>query len=229
MKSRTRLQVVEQLIAILFIAVISALWLVPAASAQTVTIASSKGINTHIGPGDTVHAGFQVTSGGANSGAITVSVTGATGNISVGCPDGSTQTITINFPATSVPVPAKNNAWFPADNNTYQGTAIAPSNLCGGKGGLDKGAVFNINHGERCDNNNNDNNNNNNNMSKKHGEGGGCCEPVCFRVHRERDHEGDHSGGEWDDDEHSCKKEKHCSTAEEKDDCSCHDHEHDHH
>ena len=217
MNRRTRLQVVKQLMAILFIAVISALGLVPAASAQTVTIASSKGLNTHISPGDTVQAGFQVTSGGANSGTVTVSVTGATGHISVGCPDGSTQSITINFPSVSVPVPAKNNAWFPSDNNTYQGKAIAPSNLCGGKGGLDKGAVFNINHGEKCDDN----------ESKKHD--GGCCQPVCFRVHRERDHEGDHSGGEWDDDDHSCKEEKRCSTAEEKDDCSCHDKEHDHH
>ena len=210
MNTRTRLQVVEQLIVILFIAVISAIWLVPAASAQTVTIASSKDMNTPILPGDTVQAGFQVASGDATSGAVTVSVTGATGRISVGCPDGSTQTITINFPSSSVQVPAKNNAWFPSADNTYQGKAIAPSNLCGGKGGLDKGAVFNINHGEKCDDND----------SKKHG---GCCHPVCFRVHRERDHDGGHSGGEWDDDDHSCKQEKRCSTAEDKDDCSCHD------
>src|ERR1700676_3122174 len=152
MNTRTRLQVVAQWIAILFTVVISTLWLAPAASAQTVTITSSMGINTPISPGDTVQAGFQVASGDATSGAVTVSVTGATGHISVGCPDGSTQTITINFPSSSVQVPAKNNAWFPSANNTYQGKAIAPSNLCGGKGGVEKGAVFNISHGEKCDN-----------------------------------------------------------------------------
>ena len=213
MNSRTRLQVVEQLIVVLFIAVISTVWFVPAASAQTVTITSSMGTNTPISPGDTVQAGFQVASGDATSGAVTVSVTGATGHISVGCPDGSTQTITINFPSTSVPVPANNSAWFPSDNNTYQGKAIAPSNLCGGKGGIDKGAVFSINHGEKCDDND----------IKKHG---GCCHQMCFRVHRERDHDGGRSGGDWDDDDRSCKKEKRCATAEDKDDCSCKD---DHH
>jgi hypothetical protein len=210
MNTRTRLQAVEQLIVIPFIAVILALWLVPAASSQTVTIASSKDINMPISPGDTVLAGFQVASGDATSGAVTVSVTGATGHIAVGCPDGSTQTITINFPSTSVPVPANNSAWFPADNNTYQGKAIAPSNLCGGKAGIDKGAVFSINHGEKCDDND----------IKKHG---GCCHQMCFRVHREREHDGGRSGGDWDDDDRSCKQEKHCATAVDKDDCSCHD------
>ena len=209
MNTRTRFQVVERLIVTLFIAAISTLWLVPAASAQTVTIASSMDVNTPIGPGDTVQAGFQVTPGDAISGAITVSVTSAVGHISVGCPDGSTQTITINFPSSSVQLPAKNNAWFPSDNNTYQGKAIAPSNLCGGKGGLEKGAVFTINHGEKCDDNQS--------KTKK----GGCCHPVCFRVHREREHNGGRSGGEWDDEDRSCKNEKHCSSEETKDGCSC--------
>lgn len=215
MNSRTRLQVVEQLIVVLFIAVISTLCLAPAGSAQTVTITSSMGINTPISPGDTVQAGFQVASGDATSGAVTVLVTGATGHISVGCPDGSTQTITINFPSSSVPVPANNSAWFPSANNTYQGKAIAPSNLCGGKGGIDKGAVFSFNHGEKCDDND----------IKKHG---GCCHQMCFRVHRECDHGGGRFGGDWDDDDRSCKKEKRCATAEDRDDCSCKDKD-DHH
>jgi hypothetical protein len=215
MNTRTRFKVVEHLIVILFIAVISTLWLVPAASAQTVTIASSMDVNTPIAPGDAIQAGFQVTSGDAISGAITVSVTSAIGYISVACPDGSSQKITINFPSTSVPVPAKNNAWFPSASNTYQGKAIAPSNLCGGKGGVEKGAVFTINHGESCEDN----------KSKK----SDCCHTVCFRVHTEREHNGGHSGGSWDDDDRSCKKHKECSSAEDKDGCSCSDEKHDHH
>jgi len=132
MNTRTRSQVVAHVIVALFITLISTLWLVPAASAQAVTIASSMDNNTPIRPGDTVEAGFQVTAGDAQSGAMTTSVTSAIAHMSVSCPGGGSQTITINFPSQSVSVPAKNSGWYPSNANIYQGKGIAPSNLCGG-------------------------------------------------------------------------------------------------
>jgi hypothetical protein len=192
----------------------SMLWLAPAAGAQTVTIPSSLNNNEPVGPGDTVEAGFQVTTGDANSGATTVSVTGATAKVSILCPNGSSQTITIKFPTQSLSVPAKNNGWFPASDNTYQGTTTAPSNLCGGKQGHTNGIVFTATFGEKCD-------------DDRSGDKHDCCKPVCFRIHnRCRDSHGNDSGGSWDDDDRSCRQEKECMTTEKKGSCGCEDNDH---
>ena len=200
-----RSKVVAHILVALFLAVIPTLWLVPAASAQTVTLASSLDNNTPIRAGDTIEAGFQVTTGDASSGGRTVSVTSALGQISVSCPDGKSQTIPISFSSQSLSVPAKNGGWFPSNDNTYQGKAIAPSNLCGGKQGHYSGTVFTATYGQKCDGDGDDR----------------CCRPVCFRYHFACNHQGGVSGGSWDNDDVSCKQTKKCISADSKDDCGC--------
>jgi hypothetical protein len=221
MKSRTRLQFTTNVIVALFIASVLTMWLAPAASAQTVTIPSSMDNNEPIGPGDTVEAGFQITTGDSNSGATTVSVTGAIAHIAVRCPNGSSQTITINFPSQSLSVPNNNKGWFPPSDNTYQGKTTAPSNLCGGKQGRTNGTVFTATFGEKCDDRSGDN-------RDRSGDNHPCCQPVCFRFHdRFHDsHKGSDSGGSWDDDDRSCKQEKECMTTEKRGTCGCEDEEH---
>lgn len=205
MKSKVAVNMIVAFLLVLF----SGLYLVPAASAQTVTLASSLDNNTPISPGDTIEAGFQVTTGSPYSGGRTVSLNSAIGQISISCPDGKSQTIPISFSSQSLSVPAKNSGWFPSDNNTYQGKAIAPYNLCGGKQGHYSGTVFTATYGQKCD-----------------GDGDKddrCCRPVCFRYHFACSHRGALSGGSWDNDDVSCKQEQKCISPSSKDECGCSD------
>jgi hypothetical protein len=208
MNNRTRTKVVTRLIVTLFIAVISAACLVPAANAQTLTIASSNDFNTPIWSGDVVQAGFQLALSDGQSPASTISVPSAIGLITVNCPDGKSQTITLNFSVQSISVPAKNAGWFPGGQNTYQAQATAPPNLCKGKQGFYHGCIFTLTYSQKCDRDGDK-------------DDSSCCHPVCCHFHFGCLHFGSLFGGDWDDANRSCSQPPTCVSGQNKNGCSC--------
>jgi hypothetical protein len=188
-------------------AVLSTLWLAPSAKAQTVTMPSSMNNNSPIYPGDTFQVGFQVEIADDTSGGTTVSVTGASAQVSVSCPSGNNQTLTVNIPAQSVYLSGYQSGWSPS-SNTYQGQITAPSSLCGGQQGRINGIVFTATYGQKCDGDNDRDDQE-------------CCHIICFRFRDQCDHHGQLWGGSWDDDDETCKQQKQCISSQQRNHCNC--------
>lgn len=76
----------------------------------------------------------------------TVTVSSGLAQMSVICPDGSAQTLSITFPEQSYTVGVNDPSWYPSDQSSslvYQGATMAPAILCGGKPGYaPNGATF---------------------------------------------------------------------------------------
>jgi hypothetical protein len=190
----------------LVIASISALWLAPAASAQSVIMTGSTN-NITVSPGDTIEAGYQVSVPKSHHPVETVSPTTAVVRVPVNCPNGSSQTITINLSSQSVTVPADSIAWSPG-GKVYQGQTKAPSTLCGGKQGSTKGATFMATFGHAC-------------HARNHESEEDCCHQHHFRFHIHRHHKGnggnDHDGdqeGEFNDEHGEQENERECESPE---------------
>jgi hypothetical protein len=206
MKARKTFPFDAGVIVALLVASISALWLTPAASAQSIVLAGRTG-NLTVSPGDTIEAGYEVAIGKSFHPEDTVSVTSAVVRVSVSCPNGSSQTITINIGSQSVSVPADVHAWSPGDS-IYQGQTKAPSTLCGGQQGRTNGATFMASYGHSC-------------HLRAYETDHDCRDnDHCFRFHI-RCH---HSGGDRDggfSDSH-CENHEECEspeTRDEREDC----------
>jgi hypothetical protein len=202
MKAKTMFPFGARVIVALLVASISVLWLTPPASAQSVVIAGPTG-NLTVSPGDTIEAGYEVAIGQSFHPEDTVSMTNAVVRVSVNCPDGSSQTITINLGPQPVTVTADANAWFPSDT-TFQGQTIVPSTQCGGKQGTTKGATFMAKFGHGC-----------HRLRKDESDKDCRDDDHCFRFHiRDHNNGGDRDGGFSDRD---CEKHKECESPETDD------------
>jgi hypothetical protein len=203
MNDRTIFPVNARLIVALFVASVSALWLAPASSAQSLTMTGPTS-NLTVNPGDTIEAGYEVAISKSPHATDTVSMTNAVVRVSVSCPNGSSESITINLGSQSVTVPADGNGWSPGN---YQGTK-APSTLCGGHPGKTNGATLMGTYGHSCHKRGDESNDD-------------CHRDHCFRFHVRNHHNGDDEEGDFsdkhcDNDEHECESpEKH----EHRDDC----------
>lgn len=205
-----------RVIVALFVASVLALWLAPASNAQSLTMTGSTS-NLTVSPGDTIAAGYEVTISKSRHATDTVSMTSGVVRVSVSCPNGSSQTITINLGSQSVTVPADGNGWSPSDS-TYQGQTKAPSTLCGGHPGKTNGATFMGTFGHSC-------------HKREHESDEDCHHDHCFRFHIRDHHDGDHNDGgdhegefsdkHCDDDEHECESPE---KGEHRDDCKDRDH-----
>jgi hypothetical protein len=191
MKVRKQFQFVARVIPALLIASISALWLVPPASAQGTAVISGTVDRHHISPGDVLHLGYEVAITDTDPTPTTVSVTNTIMQLSVSCPNGASQTITINAPTQSFLVRANTTSWFPSAD-TYEGQARAPSTLCGGKGGTESAVTFTTKYAYSCKSNSN----------------GGCCHNVCFQMHHKHNQENPCSFVK------SCHPSKQCTSPE---------------
>jgi hypothetical protein len=200
MNARERATLDVRLIISLIIVLIAAHCGAPAASAQTAIIAGSMNSNLPVRPGDTIRVGYEVSlaDASASSTATTISVTSAVVLVSVTCPKGASQTITINIPAQSFSVTANTSNWS-SSANAYQGQTRAPSNLCGGLGGTTNGATFTATSSVGCHANSEE----------------GCCHNVCFRFHCQYQDQ----GGSFSD--RSCKPEKQCESPEKREHGPC--------
>jgi hypothetical protein len=121
-----------------------------------ISISGSMEGNLPVSPGDTVKAGFDFTIPGSHA-ADTVSFSNVSVVLPVQCPDGTTDTLTIPIPNQSITVPVNNSNWFPSGDQqsplVYQGSIIAPANLCGGEEGhAPQGATFAANLSASTDN-----------------------------------------------------------------------------
>jgi hypothetical protein len=179
----------ESVIVALFISSILALYLVPAASAQGTVVIAGSVDKVPLRPGDAIQLGYEVAITDPDSTSTTVSVTNMVMQLSVGCPDGSSQTITINAPAQSFDVPPNPSSWVPS-NSTQ---ATAPPTLCGGKAGVESAVTFSANLATTCHANS----------------AQGCCHNPCVRVHHKH-------GGETvpPPSSESCKPAKQCTSAQ---------------
>ena len=210
MNDRTIFPVNARVIVVaLFVASISAFWLAPTSNAQSLMMTGSTR-NLTVSPGDTIEAGYEVAIPKSPHATDTVAMTNAVVRVSVSCPNGSSQTITINLGSQSVTVPADGNDWSPGN---YQGQTNAPSTLCGGHPGKTNGATLMGTYGHSCHN-------------REHGSGDDCHHDHCFRFHiRDHhngdDHEGDFSDKHCDNDEHECESPE---KREHRDDCKDRDH-----
>jgi hypothetical protein len=204
MKARIPFLLDVRVIRALLVASLSTIWLAPAASAQTVILAGSMDSKLPVSPGDTVAVGYEVALADASPSptATMVSVTNAVVQLSVSCPNGKSQTITIKLPSQSFSVSANNNSWVPSDS-VYQGQTTVPSTLCGGHQGTTNGATFMATSGFSCHENSVE----------------GCCHNVCFRFHHRHHHDGDDEGGTFSDT--SCKIEKYCNSPENREHGQC--------
>ena len=206
MKAKTTFPFDIRVIVVLLVASISALWLAPAASAQSVVMAGPTG-NLTVSPGDTIEAGYEVAVGQSFHPEDTVSVTSAVVRVSVNCTNGGSQTITINIGSQPVSVTADTTAWSPSDS-TYQGQTMVPSTLCGGKQGTANGATFTATFGHSC------------HLRKDESHKDCDDEDHCFRFHiRDHNNGGDRDGGFSDRD---CEKHKECEspdTSDERKNC----------
>ena len=128
MKVRRTFPIDTRVIVALLIASVSALWLTPAASAQSVIMAAPTTGNLTVSPGDTIEAGFEVAIAQNSHSTDTVSVTSAVVRVSVNCPNGNSQTISINIPSKSISVPADSGQWS-SGGSVYHGQTTAPSTL----------------------------------------------------------------------------------------------------
>lgn len=204
---------------VLLLVAISALWLTPSASAQSVLMAGSTN-NVTVNPGDTIEAGFEVALGNNPHPADTVSVSNAVIRVSVNCPDGSSQTLNVNIPSQSVSVPANSNNWS-SGGGVYQGRTTAPSNLCGGKQGRTTGATLMANFGDECHGGEGGGGESATKKGDHEGDKGCCEEEHCFRFHVRRHHNGDDSGDEVSD--RHCEEERvrECETPEKREHREC--------
>jgi hypothetical protein len=192
MNSREQSLFDGRVVVILLIAAIAAFCLTPAASAQGTVIISGLVDGSPVNPGDRISLRYEVNLTDNNSDPTTVSVTNAKMWLSVKCPNGSFQTITINPPARSFLVPANgNNSWLPSDS-TYEGTTTAPSTLCGGRAGVETAVTFTTLSSVTC------------HASSVHG----CCHTVCFRICHK------HKSNAPTSFSNSCKPEKECLSAQ---------------
>jgi hypothetical protein len=199
MKDRTTLQFDTRVVIALLFAL--ALWLTPAASAQSVVMAGPAG-NFTVSPGDTIEAGYEVAIGRGFHPSDTVSVTNAVVQVSVNCPNGSSQTITVNIGSQPVTVEADSNAWSPSDS-TYQGQTKVSSTLCGGTQGRTSGATFMATFGHSCK------------IRKDESEKDCRDNDHCFRFHIRGHHNGDDRDGGFGD--RHCEKHEECESPETRD------------
>jgi hypothetical protein len=177
-------------------ALILALCLAPPGSTQAVssqvTVAIPGTLYTGtIHPGDTLSLAFQVSIADANPIGVTVSMANPTMQVSVRCPNGSSQTLTAKAPSQSLLMPASNSGWFPL-TVTYQAKAIAPLTLCGGQGGVETAVTFTATSSMRCDV-----------LSTM-----GCCHKVCHRFHHKHNDEAPVAESE------ECDTEKECESGD---------------
>jgi hypothetical protein len=120
----------------------------PPVCSAVVTISGSMEGNLPVHPGDTIKAGYDFTLPGSQT-ADTVSFSNVSVTLPVQCPNGTTDMLTIPMPNYTVTVPAnESGGWFPSGDQSsplvYQGSIVAPSNLCGGQTGYaPQGATFN--------------------------------------------------------------------------------------
>src|ERR1700682_4444870 len=106
MNDRTIFPVNARVIVVaLFVASISAFWLAPTSNAQSLMMTGSTR-NLTVSPGDTIEAGYEVAIPKSPHATDTVAMTNAVVRVSVSCPNGSSQTITINLGSQSAPVAA---------------------------------------------------------------------------------------------------------------------------
>lgn len=183
MNEKKQFPMVMRVILAVFIASVSALWLAPNARAQSVALTSTTDSGDAISPGDIVEVGYEVSINDSVPSPIatTISVTNAVGQIMVGCPNGSSQTLTVNLTAQSYSVPANTATWASSDT-VFLGSVTAPSNLCGGNQGTETSANFTANWGFSCQHN-----------SPQEG----CCHNVCIRFHHRHHHHGQEYVGQF--------------------------------
>jgi hypothetical protein len=191
MNARNHFQFGGRLIVALLIASISALCLAPPGSAQVTVVIPGALHSGTIHPGDTLSLAYQVSITNPNTISAKVSVTNPMMQVSVRCPDGSSQTITVNAPAQSLSMPANNSSWFPSVA-TYQAKAIVPSTLCGGQGGVETAVTFTATSKMHCDV-----------FSVQ-----GCCHRVCHRFHHK------HNDEAPEPDNEDCKEERECESGQ---------------
>jgi hypothetical protein len=175
----------------LLIASILAFWLVPPASAQGTVVISGAVDNLHVSPNDILFFGYEVAVTDSDPTSTTVSVTNTTVQLSVSCPNGGSQIITLNVPTQSFMVPAHTTNWFPSDN-IYQGQTAMPPTLCGGKAGTETALTFKTNFTYTC----------------KSGFGQDCCHKVCFRMRHKHNRENPCSFRDY------CEPSKQCTSPE---------------
>src|SRR6267143_2569392 len=197
MNSRERLFFNRRVVVTLLIAAIAAFCLAPPANTQDswVIPGAVDGLTVH--PGDIISLGYEVAITDINPVPITIAVTNPTMLLSVRCPNGSSETITINAPVQSFLVPANVNSWFPLDT-IYEGATTVPSTLCGGQGGVETGVTFLGNCTKTCKTTNSTQ---------------GCCHTECNRMrhkHHEKESGAEHES-EWRE---SCKPEKECESPQ---------------
>src|SRR5438445_13064085 len=171
--------------------------LAPPASTQGTVVIPGVVINgPTIHPGDIISLGYEVAITDTNPVPITIAVTNPTMQLSVTCPNGSSETITVNAPAQSFLIPANINTWFPSDT-TYEGATTAPPTLCGGQGGVETAVTFTSTSTMTC----------NANSAQ------GCCHTMCGRMHH-KDHESATGAEHESGFAQSCKPVKQCTSAQ---------------
>ncbi len=173
----------------LFISLISALYLVPAASAQGNVVIPGLLYNLPVHPGDTISLAYAVAITDPNSISVTVPEINTVMHLSVRCPNGSSQTITINAPNQSLMIPANNSNWVPGAGHA-QGTV--PSTLCGGHAGVETAVTFTTNSTVTC----------NANSAQ------GCCHTLCTRFTHQNNNLPPPGFSQ------SCKPAKQCTSAQ---------------
>jgi hypothetical protein len=193
-----------RVIVALLVTLVSALWLGPTLNAQSLTMTGPTS-NLIVSPGDTIEAGYEVAISKSPHATDTVSMTNAVVRVSVSCPDGSSQSITINLGSQSVTVPANGTGWSPG---IYQGQTKALSTLCGGRPGKTNGATLMGTYGHSC-------------RRRADESGDDCHRDHCFRFRVRNHHNGDNEEGDFsdkhcDNDEHECESP---DKREQRDDC----------
>ena len=173
----------------LFISLISTFYLMPAASAQgTVSIPGTVD-NLPVHPGDTISFTYAVSVTDPKTISVTVSEISTVVQLSVKCPNGSSQTITVNAPAQSLVIPANNRNWVPAAGPVKM---TVPSTLCGGNTGVETAVTFTTSSTTTC----------NANSAQ------GCCHTLCTRFTHQ------HNSLPPPGFSQSCKPGKQCTSAQ---------------
>ncbi|HEV7678272.1 MAG TPA: hypothetical protein VGQ42_06860 [Candidatus Dormibacteraeota bacterium] len=98
-----------------------------------------------VSPGDTVRAGWDLSMPGSHP-AATVTVSSAGVGVSVACQDGRNQWVGIGLPGQTFSIAANDSSWHPAADSgnpaAWQGSTVAPRELCHGSAGPSRGAVM---------------------------------------------------------------------------------------
>jgi len=178
----------------LFISLISALYLVPAASAQGTFSIPGAVDKLSVHPGDTISLAYAVAITDPNSIPVTVSEINTVLQLSVQCPNGSSQTITVNAPAQSLLIPANNSNYFPAAGVK----TTVPSTLCGGNAGVETAVTMTTTSTMTC----------NANSAQ------GCCHTMCTRFTHQ------HNNLPPPGFSNACKPAKQCTSAQHGGCCS---------